>query len=143
MLENEIQKADPTLRTKTLWLTCVVFVVGFAANHFLVGYLDGAGDDLALLTTRARHAVYLFALATLPAIYFSIYLWRLARGTIAESRFPPSNTPVIKDTRIQQGSRARRRGYFLAAFAIILGTTFALLPTVMYFLLEAIIGTAT
>ena len=140
MTEQEIQKADAVLRKKTIWSAGVILVVCLLANRALSGYLGAAGDDIDLLTQRVRHAVYMLALAVLPILYFSFYFLGLARRVIAEGRFPPTGMSVIKDTAVQSGTQARRKGYFLAVFSITLGLTFIALPIIMFLLLNTIIS---
>lgn len=142
MVENKVQKADLALRAKTFRYVLGIFVLAMLVKHLLVGYLEGAGDDMELLIARTYHAVYILAFAALPAIYFSYYLWRLARLTLAQSRFPPNDTLVIKDTVIRQGQAARRLAYVLATFSILLGSAFIVLPMLVYFVLNAMVAHA-
>ena len=80
------------------------------------------------------NSLYLFAL---PALWFAIYAWRIARQTVYAERYPPPGVAVVRDVRIVTGSDAIRRAFAIRVVGLLFLVTSVLLATVLMMLVTA------
>jgi hypothetical protein len=126
---QEIHRADPGERRRTLLVLLLVAVVGtllLAAIHQELGVIEGrllAGDaDLA-----AQRFLWLarssFVLLALVGVVTGALIARGALAVIREQRFPHAGARVVRDCTVVRGDRALllgRLGLLLAlAFALV------------------------
>ena len=62
------------------------------------------------------------AFAVVPLLALSAYLWRLGARALAEGRFPPAGTAMIRPAAVLTGSAGRRRARLFQGLAVVLGT---------------------
>jgi len=109
-----IQKADPEARRKAIKSLLIGLAVGtvlFLLFDGLVGNVNvWIEDNAALLVEHHYLAFLLMLIPVAPVIGLSIYLLRFAGRVVQSKRFPPPDTPVIRDVRIIEGKAAVWRG---------------------------------
>lgn len=109
-----IQKADPEARRKAIKSLLIGLAVGtvlFLLFDGLVGNVNVWIEENATLLVEHHYLAFLLMLIPVaPVIGLSIYLLRFAGRVVQSKRFPPPDTPVIRDVRIIEGKAAVWRG---------------------------------
>jgi len=116
MSEPEIQKADPSARRKALIIMLVGAMVGVPLSLNVEGWLK-TNSELIL-----SHPLILCATLALPLLVGAGWSWLLGCRIVASKKWPPPGMKVIKDTRVEIGDRAVRRG---TAIRVLAGVLFA------------------
>lgn len=133
----EIQRADPVAQRREL----VLVAVALAAGLGLLATLATARPELErwltanaeLLAARPGLVAAAALVLVLPLCAFALYLWRLGGRVSASGRFPPPDTPVLRDTRVLEGAPARRRGRVIRALAALLLATSLAVPATLWY----------
>jgi heme A synthase len=109
-----IQKADPEARRKAIKSILIGLAVGtvlFLIFDSLIGNVNVWIEDNAELLVEHHYLAFLLMLIPVaPVIGLSIVLLRYAGRIIKTQRFPPPDTPVIRDVRVVEGQAAVWRG---------------------------------
>jgi hypothetical protein len=123
---GEFHRADPAHRRKMQILLAVVVVLGLAALVAANLWLMHAGRHL----TTVDQFVFRSALHTMVAVpslllglsgaFVAAWLFRLARDTFAERRWPPSGTRTSADVRIRYLTAADSMAVQVRAGAIVM-----------------------
>ena len=139
MANTDIQRADPQARRKAaILLTGTVIVLGtiiFLALDYQEGFEAWLSEDDGQFRHRVEIIIAGFALAAIPVMVASTYLWRFGRRVVDAQRFPPPNTPVTRDTRIVTGATAVLRGRLLEGIATLTAIVSIGVPVVLWLLL--------
>ena len=59
------------------------------------------------------------AFMEIPLLGAALFTWKMAERVLVAERFPPPGMPVIRDTTVKEGQRARHRGRLCRVFAIV------------------------
>lgn len=132
MSESEIQKADPTARRTALILLLVGAAIGVVLSLNLEGWLKANGE---LILSRPW---ILCVPLTLPILIGAGWAWMFAGRIIESRRWPPAGTRVIKDTKVEEGDVAVKRGTVIRAIAVLLVIGAFALATMMWLLIETV-----
>jgi len=135
--EPEIQRADPAAQRRELILVAAALTVGLGllaalatARPTLERWLT---EHAELLAARPGLVAAAALVLVLPLCAFALYLWRLGGRVTASGRFPPPDTPVLRDTRVLEGAPARRRGQIIQALAALLLATSLAVPATLWY----------
>lgn len=109
-----IQKADPRARRKAIKVIIIGILVGaalFLLLDFFVGNINQWIEQNAEFLIKHHYVAFLVMLVPVaPVIMLSAYLIRYAGKIVKAQRFPPPDTPVIRDVRVIEGRAAVIRG---------------------------------
>ena len=129
-MSQEIQPADPRLRTVVLVLMTLAGMLGAAGLLYLDAHLTAllAFAEMAPPVVAAerflRAARIFLGLSAAIAVLVAGSLARVSWRTLRSERFPPPGSRVTSDTPVLRGSAARRRGLTgLAVAVLMLGAT--------------------
>ena len=139
---TEIQKADPATRKKAIYLLLAGLGAGallLAAATVFEAFWQGLIE---------RHADWIVAhpvvglvtggVLALPLLPLGVWLLRLGRRVRKASRFPPPDHPVIRDTPVVTGRRARMTGFLLQMQAIALLIIALAMPLLLWAVLDSL-----
>ena len=132
MSEQEIQKADPAARRKALILLLIGAAIGVVLSLNLEGWLK-ANSELIL----ARPWILCVPI-TLPILIGAGWAWMFAGRIIRSRRWPPPETRVIKDTPVEEGDAAVRRGMTIRVIASLLVIGACALSVMMWMLIKTV-----
>ena len=145
---EEIVRADPGLRRKTLIMTVGGLLLGLLLLYYLQIYLSGLEDlarefpqqavDRFLKVCRFAGVAMAIGFAA-----FGLYLFRISLFTLRSEQFPPPGFRVIRDTKLLTGERAKLRGKLGLIFAALLVGFAFILPWYMYKVVLSILEVST
>jgi len=138
---NDILKADPRARRWAIALVVaaaaggsVLIYLAQSAQSTLVGWVT---NDVRALPARLRIATAVVTiLSTGMIVAYAAYLWHHGRRIILAERCPPPGAIVIKDTVVETGDAARRRGRTLQMLALLLVVASLLIAATLWTLTE-------
>ncbi len=123
---TETQSADPIARRKLLRQLWPLGVLGLLIAAGLTIWINATERAAALTPLIAALLVLcLISLAMLKPLH---RLWRFGRDARQQRRYPPLGLAVVRDTRVQQGDIAQRRGKRLQDLAVLMAVFVVLLP---------------
>ncbi len=131
------QQADPDARRKLIVYLLIGAVIGAGAIYYYSELLADAIDDPELAFERLALIVNSLYVLVVPAIWFAVRIWRIARLTSEAECYPPPGVAVVRDTRIVTGGDALRRAFAIRLVAALVVATSVLLPTVLMMLVSA------
>ena len=112
-----IQKADPDLRRKVLFVLAGVAVVGLVAIQWGLPKLMEAIANQEPAT--AIQLLQVLVVATFaPALPMAYLAYKVARRVKSSQRFPPPGMAVIRDTQVLTGEAAKRLARKLMAISL-------------------------
>lgn len=134
-----IQKADRSLRIQLLFFLVVMAVAGAGAilgmERYLSRMTEVAGNEPERAAREIFNLLRLCMLASgLGLLVLCGSIGRFSMKVIAEARFPPSGTRVVRDTHILTGHKARSRGWggvVAAVIMLILGLALPWMPDLL------------
>ncbi len=133
-----IQKADPEARRKAIKSILIALAVGavlFLIFDRLIGNVNVWIEHNAELLVEHHHLAFLLMLIPVaPVIILSIVLLRYAGRIIKTQRFPPPNTPVIRDVRVVEGQAAVWRGRIAQLLCWIILLAAAAIPLLIWYI---------
>ena len=120
----EIQKADLPTRRRLITLLIVLalggFLVIFAFEQNKKALFNWVLADPTQTASRVKIMLWLIcAFMEIPLLGAALFTWKMAERILVAERFPPPGMPVIRDTIVQEGQRARHRGRLCRVFAIV------------------------
>ncbi|MGY6275749.1 hypothetical protein [Methylomonas sp. MgM2] len=120
----EIQKADLPTRRRLITVLIVLalggFLVIFAFEQNKTALFNWVLADPTQKATRVKTMLWLAcAFMESPLLGVALFTWKMAERVLVAERFPPPGIPVIRDTIVQVGQRARHRGRLLQAVAVV------------------------
>ena len=102
-------------------LVAAVVLILVVAYQVLHGLAASAGSDdrvREVLTIQARVILVAAALVLAAATALAVVLWRLAKATLAQERFPPEGLPRMLDAEPRKGVAAIYLGRGLRRAAV-------------------------
>ena len=133
-----IQKADPQARRKAIKVIIIGALVGTALFFLLqaaVGNVNQWIESNAVFLVEYHYLAFLIMLALVaPGLALSIYLIRFAGKIVSSGRFPPPDTPVIRDVRILEGKQAILRGRLVQFLCWIILLALAAIPLLIWYI---------
>lgn len=138
----EIQRADPKARRKAI-LSVIGGALFGTGLYFLLEYMVGNINQWietnALFMVEHHYVAFLLMLLLIsPILWLSIYLIRFAGQIVKAERFPPPNTPVIRDVRVLEGRQAIRRGRLVQMLCWIILLTAAAIPPLVWYIFYSV-----
>jgi len=137
------QPADPEARRRALAFVAASFLlavcVAATVMYFrptIETWLMARADTLL---THPWWIAAIFGVLTLPLAGAAIYVWRLGARIAATGRFPPPDTPVVRDMPIETGVAAVRRGRLLQIVAGVLIVAALAIPIVTGWMLSELV----
>lgn len=110
----QIQKADPVVRRKAIRGILIGVVIGGVLYFLLqamIGNINQWIESHAEFLVEHHYLAFLLMLIPVaPVIVLSGYLFVYAGKIVKTRRFPPPDTPVIRDMRVIEGRAAVIRG---------------------------------
>ena len=139
----QIQKADPRARMTAVVLILVIGVAGAAlisaTNTYLAGLAALAEMQPEAAIARGAFVFKLVALAGgLGLMLLAAYVAHLAARVRRSERFPPPGVRVVRDTRILEGYRAKRRGDIGLLLAVVVAACGIVLPVLIWRLINGL-----
>lgn len=138
----QIQKADPEARSKAIKSLLIGLLVGsllFLLFNQLVGSLNQwIADNAEFLVTHHYVAFLVMLLPVAPVIALSIFLIRYAGKIVRSQRFPPPNTPVIRDIRVIEGQSAVTRGRIIQLLCWIILLAASTIPLLVWYIFYSV-----
>lgn len=129
----ETQRADPIARRKLLRRLWPLAVLGLLIAAGLTIWINATAREGALAPLiTALLVLCLISLAMLKPLQS---LWRFGRDARQQRRYPPLGLAVVRDTRVQHGDIAQRRGERLQDLAVLMALFVVLLPITIAWLL--------
>lgn len=139
---NHIQKADPQARKKAIFSLIGGALAGvglFFLLEFLVGNVNHWIEANADFLVEHHYVAFLIMLVLVsPILWLSYYLIRFAGKIITAERFPPPNTPVIRDVRVLEGKPAIVRGRLVQVLCWIILLTAAAIPPLVWYIFYSV-----
>lgn len=137
IVPDEIQKADPRARMTAV---AVILVLGGAGAGLIVATHSYLAGLAALAESQPEVAIargtFVFKLVGLSGglvlLVVAAYVANFAARVRRAERFPPPGVRVVRDTRIIEGPRARRRGDGGLLLAVALGACGMILPVLLW-----------
>lgn len=133
MSEPEIQKTDPAARRKALILLLLGLVGGVILSLNLERWLK-ENSELIL-----AYPELLCVLLALPLLIGGGWAWWLGGRVITSHRWPPPGMKVIKDTEVELGDRAVRRGVGIRVIAGVIIVGACATAIMMWLLLGSVV----
>jgi len=138
----EIQNADPKARRKAIVSVILGAVAGISLYlllEFSVGNVNLWIQAHANFLVEHHYLTFLGMLVLVsPILAMAVYLIRFSRQIIRTKRFPPPDTPVIRNVRVLIGEKAVSRGWLLQILCwLILLPAFAI-PFLVWFIFYSI-----
>lgn len=138
----QIQKADPEARSKAIKSLLIGLLAGsllFLLFNQLVGSLNQwIADNAEFLVTHHYVAFLVILLPVAPVIALSIFLIRYAGKIVRSQRFPPPNTPVIRDIRVIEGQSAVTRGRIIQLLCWIILLAASTIPLLVWYIFYSV-----
>lgn len=138
----QIQKADPEARIKAIKSLLIGLLAGsllFLLFNQLVGSLNQwIADNAEFLVTHHYVAFLVILLPVAPVIALSIFLIRYAGKIVRSQRFPPPNTPVIRDIRVIEGQSAVTRGRIIQLLCWIILLAASTIPLLVWYIFYSV-----
>lgn len=138
----QIQKADPEARSKAIKSLLIGLLAGsllFLLFNQLVGSLNQwIADNAEFLVTHHYVAFLVMLLPVAPVIALSIFLIRYAGKIVRSQRFPPPNTPVIRDIRVIEGQSAVTRGRIIQLLCWIILLAASTIPLLVWYIFYSV-----
>lgn len=138
----QIQKADPEARSKAIKSLLIGLLAGsllFLLFNQLVGSLNQwIADNAEFLVTHHYMAFLVMLLPVAPIIALSIFLIRYAGKIVRSQRFPPPNTPVIRDIRVIEGQSAVTRGRIIQLLCWIILLAASAIPLLVWYIFYSV-----
>jgi hypothetical protein len=122
-MSREIKHADPELRRRTFVVLGAASLAAIVLIWWFNGWLDRSTGTMPqdLLGAKLRVTIGLTCVAcSLCLLILAGYAARLARGIVAERRWPLSTTRVVRDTQIRRDDAALAIARQLNIVAILL-----------------------
>lgn len=137
---SEIQRADRAAHRKTIIFTVVAMVVLAPTLFYFNSYLVTIEDWLiqpGKTVERAKLIIsVLIAIGAAFLLLVSILIYRFAGSVLRVSRYPPTNTKVIRDVRIRRGISARKIGRFMQVLSFVVLLLLVFLIVSGWFLIQ-------
>ena len=142
-MPDQIQEADPRARMTAVVLLLVIGVAGVVlisvTNRYLAGLAALAETQPEAALARGMFAFKLGALAGgLGLMLLAAYVAHLSARVRRSERFPAPGVRVVRDTRIIEGQRAKRRGDIGLLLAVLIGSSGILLPVIVWRLINGL-----
>ncbi len=138
----DIQKANPQARRKAILNLIIGALAGtglFYLLEYLVGNVNLWIQSHAIYLVEHHYIAFLAMLLLVsPILWLTIYLIRFTRQIIRAERFPPPDTPVIRDVRVLEGKAAIRRGRLLQVLCWLILIPTAALPLLVWYIFYSI-----
>lgn len=139
---NHIQKADPSARRKAIISLIAGAVAGvglFLLLDYFVGNVNEWIASNALYLVEHHYLVFLIMLLLVsPILWLSTYLIRFAGKIVKSKRFPPPDTPVIRDVRVLEGKSAVLRGRLLQGLCWIIAIAAGIIPPLVWYIFYSV-----
>lgn len=133
-----IQKADPEARRKAIKAILLGLLLGtglFFIYEGLIGNVNVWIENNATLLVEHHYLAFLLMLIPVaPVIGLSVYLLRYAGKIVETRRFPPPETPVVRDVRILEGKAAVWRGRIAQILLWIILLTATAIPILIWYI---------
>ncbi len=133
-----IQKADPQARRKAIKVIIIGALVGTILFFLLQGVVGNVNqwiESNAVFLVEHHYLAFLIMLALVaPGLALSIYLISFAGKIVRAERFPPPDTPVIRDVRILEGRQAILRGRLVQFLCWIILLALAAIPLLIWYI---------
>lgn len=114
-----ILRTDPETRKKAFCLIGVITLMGMAVIYW--GLPRFKAYIFTLPPGKAIQILgMVMSLLFLSLVPLALYLYRIGRKTLGSNQFPPPGTKVVRDTVVQTGHAARRRGLILIAGSVMI-----------------------
>jgi hypothetical protein len=131
---GDIQKADPNARRAGLAIVGGGALLGFVlitiAGALRPAFEAWINQDV---TVYLRIVIAMLTLLTTgPAVGMAGYLWRFGQRIVRAERYPPPGFRVMRDTPVQIGQAAVRRGRLVQALAAVIGVAGLLLGFLLW-----------
>ncbi len=144
-MNEKIQKADEGLRKRELIKALIIFVIGiiiyFSIKLFSPSILESFKKNPIKTINYIRGvSVFIIVIILLPVFYHLKKLWKISNQTVVSKRYPPPDTPVIKDTKILQGDSAVKKGKSLKMIVISVAVLFLIFTVLFEYLIIIISG---
>lgn len=137
-----IQKADPQARRKAIFSLVGGAVVGIGLFFLLELFVGNVNDWIetnAVFLVEHHYVAFLIMLLLVsPVIWLSGYLIRFAGKIVKSERFPPPETPVIRDVSVLEGKSARVRGRLIQVVCWTILIAAAVIPVLVWFIFYSI-----
>jgi hypothetical protein len=137
-----IQKADPQVRCKAIKSLIIGAMVGiglFLLFNSLIGNLNQWIENNAEFLVEHHYVAFLIMLVPVaPVIALSIYLIRYAGKIVTAQRFPPPDTPVIRDVRVVEGKAAVMRGRLVQLLCGIILLAASAIPLLIWYIFYSV-----
>lgn len=138
----QIQKADPEARRKAIRGILIGALVGavlFFLLQGMVGNINQWIESHAELLVEHHYLAFLLMLIPVaPIIALSGYLIVYANRIVRTQRFPPPDTPVIRDVRVIEGRPAVIRGRVAQALLWVILLSASAIPLLIWYLFYSI-----
>ena len=134
---DHIQKADPRARLTAVVLILVIGVAGTVlisvTNTYLAGLAALAESQPDAALARGALVFKVVGIAGgLGLMLLAAYVAHLAARVRRSERFPPPGVRVVRDTRILEGYRAKRRGDIGLLLAVVVAACGIVLPVLIW-----------
>lgn len=137
-----VQKADPQARRKAIFSLIAGAVVGiclFFLLEFFVGNVNLWIETNAAFLVEHHYLSFIFMLLLVsPILWLSIYLIRFAGKIVKAARFPPPDTPVIRDIRVFEGKSAIVRGRLVQVLCWMILLAAAVIPLLVWYIFYSV-----
>ncbi len=122
---GDIQRADPVLRRRALWLLIAGIVMGGVVIAGFEHYRPWLQRWLVSEPAYFKHRLLLvttilIAATSIPLVAASAYVWRRALRARVARRMPPPGERVIRDTPVLVGEAALRQARIQQRIAVAL-----------------------
>ena len=138
----QIQKADPKTRRKAILSLVGGAMVGvglFFLLEYSVGNVNRWIDSNAVFLVEHHYLSFLIMLLLVsPVLWLSIYLIRFAGKIVKAERFPPPDTPVIRNVRVLEGKHAVLRGRLIQVLCWIILLAAAAIPALVWYIFYSV-----
>jgi len=138
----EIQKADPKARRNAIFSVLLGAVAGTALYFLLelsIGNVNLWVQANANFLVEHHYLTFLgMLLMVSPILLIAFYLIRFTRQIIKTERFPPPDTPVIRNVRVLEGKAAVNRGWLLQILCWLILMPALAIPFLVWFIFYSI-----
>lgn len=138
----QIQQADPKARRKAI-LTLLAGALAGTGLYFLLEFFVGNVNlwiqtNAVFLVEHHYLSFFFMLLLVSPILWLSIYLIRFAGKIVQAERFPPPDTPVIRDVRVLEGKSAVLRGRLVQVLCGIIFVAAAAIPLLVWYIFYSV-----
>lgn len=138
----QIQKADPEARRKAIRGILIGALVGGALYFLLQGMIGNINqwiESHAEFLVEHHYVAFLLMLVPVaPVIALSGYLIVYASKIVKTQRFPPPDTPVIRDMRVIEGRPAVIRGRIAQLLCWIILLSASAIPLLIWYIFYSV-----